>query len=263
MIDSIELAKNSRLLTLELITSSKSSHIGSSFSVIDILAVLYSRKLNENRKGDTVIFSKGHAAAGFYSILANLKLIDKSLLLSYCKDGSLFGGHVTHTATSEVKFSTGSLGHGLPFATGIAYSNKIDNLDKKIYVLISDGECDEGTTWESALFASHHSLSNLCLIIDRNNLQSLKTTEETLKLEPFSLKWEAFGWQVNQVDGHSHENLKAILNKLDYASGKPQVIIANTIKGKGVSFMENKISWHYKTPTQDEFNIAKSEIMGK
>lgn len=260
MIDSKKLAKDSRKYALKIVAASNSSHIASSLSVIDILAVLYSKKINHKRNSDTIILSKGHAAAGFYAILANLNLIDKKDLNHYCINGSKFGGHITHTASREVEFSTGSLGHGLPFSVGKAYSFKLDNKDNEIFVIISDGECDEGTTWESALFAAHHCLSNLYLFIDRNKLQSLKSTEETLRLEPLHEKWKAFGWEVREIDGHSHEEIYQTLEDLKILSSKPKVVILNTIKGKGVSFMENNVSWHYRSPNQAQLEMALNEI---
>lgn len=227
---------------------------------MDILSVLYTIKINQGRVRDSIILSKGHAAVGLYSILANLNLIAKDELNNYCLNGSKFGGHITHTATSEVEFSTGSLGHGLPFATGKAYGKKLNNENHNIFAIISDGECDEGTTWESALFASHHNLSNLYLFIDRNNLQSLTTTEQTLKLEPLAKKWLAFGWEVREINGNSHEEIQNSLQDLNTISNKPKVIISKTIKGKGVSFMENKVEWHYKSPDQKELELAIVEI---
>jgi transketolase len=260
MIDPKILARDSRLTAVQLVASSQSSHIASSLSVIDILAVLYSRKINKLKFDDIIILSKGHAAAGFYSILATLDLIDKKELNSYCTNGSKFGGHVTHTATNEVVLSTGSLGHGLPFATGKAFGFKLNNKKCDVYVIISDGECDEGTTWESALFAAHHDLSNLYLFIDRNHLQSLKSTEDTLKLEPLAQKWRAFGWEVREINGNSLDEIELTLKDLTHIIDRPKVIIANTIKGKGVSFMENDISWHYKSPNEEQLAVALSEI---
>lgn len=260
MIDSKKLAKDSRKYTLELVSASSSSHVGSSLSVIDILAVLYSKKINQKRNSDCIILSKGHAAAGFYAILANLGLISKDVLNHYCLNGSKFGGHITHSASSEVEFSTGSLGHGLPFSAGKTYSFKLDGKNNKVFVVISDGECDEGTTWESALFAAHHGLSNLYLFIDRNRLQSLESTEDTLKLEPLAEKWRAFGWEVREIDGHSHEEIFQTLEDLVHIDNKPKVIISNTTKGKGVSFMENSVAWHYRAPNQKQLEEALKEI---
>lgn len=260
LIESKILAKRSRITAVQLVASSQSSHIASSLSVIDILAVLYSRKINKLKFNDVIILSKGHAAAGFYSVLANLDLIDSEELSSYCKNGSKFGGHITHTATREVVLSTGSLGHGLPFATGKALGSNLKGKKCDIFVIISDGECDEGTTWESALFAAHHDLSNLYLVIDRNHLQSLKNTEKTLKLEPLAQKWQAFGWEVREINGNSPEEIELTLEDLSGVADRPKVIIANTVKGKGVSFMENNVSWHYKYPNNKQLALALHEL---
>jgi transketolase len=159
-----------------------------------------------------------------------------------------------------VELSTGSLGHGFPYGLGIAISKKVTNNPGNIFVVISDGECDEGTTWESALIANHFNLTNLCVIVDRNRIQSLDYTEHTIALEPFTTKWQSFGWAVLEVDGHNYLDLASALSQKTI---KPKCIIANTIKGKGVSFMENSVQWHYKSPNENEFYQAISEIEKK
>ena len=243
-----------------MITASKAAHIGSSLSVIDILSVIYAYKLNNDRKNDVVLLSKGHAAAAMYAVLGNSGFNPKDKLLTYCQDGSSLGGHVTHFGNNGVEFSTGSLGHALSFGVGKAIAKTIDSENSRIFVVLSDGECDEGSTWEAALVAAHNGLSNLTVIIDRNNLQSLKSTEETLKLEPLDKKWESFGWRVEKVDGHNHDNLLMKIQVKDNLTRSPNVIIANTIKGKGVSFMENKIEWHYKSPSPEQREQALKEL---
>jgi transketolase len=254
---SLSVSKTARKSALEMTFRSKASHIGSCLSVIDLLAVAFTQKmLDINYNHNEILLSKGHAAAGLYSVLNALDLLETPLQ-SYCEDGSQLYGHVNHHVSQQIPLSTGSLGHGLPFGLGIAIANKKHRNRQKTIVIISDGELNEGTTWESALVAPQHSLSELILIIDRNQIQSLGFTEETLRLNPIDKKWESFGWDVIEIDGHDHaEILRAISTK----SRKPLCVIANTVKGKGVSFMEDSIAWHYKSPTLEELNIALAEI---
>jgi transketolase len=260
MINSKELAYSSRVSIIEMIAASKAAHIGSSLSVIDILSVIYAYKLNNDRNNDVVLLSKGHAAAAMYAVLGNSGFIPKEKLLTYCQDGSSLGGHVTHFGNNGVEFSTGSLGHALSFGVGKAIAKTINSENSRIFVVLSDGDCDEGSTWEAALVAAHNRLSNLTVIIDRNNLQSLKSTEETLKLEPLDQKWKSFGWRVETVDGHNHDDLLMKIKVEDNLSKTPSLIIANTVKGKGVSFMENKIEWHYKSPSPEQKEEALKEL---
>ena len=241
-----------------------SSHIGSILSIVDILAVLYGSvmtyKANEPEWAgrDRFILSKGHAGAGVYATLAESGFIPVKKLRTHYQDGSDLSGHVSHKGIPGVEFSTGSLGHGLPVATGMALAAKINRDKHNIYVLMSDGECDEGSNWEAALFAPHHKLDNLVVIIDRNKLQSIHSTEDTLSLEPFVDKWQAFGWNVVDVDGHDHQKLLDACGSM--VTGKPLCIIANTTKGKGVSFMEDNILWHYRSPQGEEYNAAMQEL---
>lgn len=250
-------AKKARKSALEMTTRSKASHIGSCLSVIDLLAVAFSQKtLDEFSSNNEILLSKGHAAAGLYAVLDALHLLKHSLE-SYCEDESQLYGHVNHHASSQIPLSTGSLGHGLPFALGVALSNKKLGNKQKTIVVISDGELNEGTTWESALVAPQHELSEMILIIDRNRIQSLGFTEETLRLDPIASKWESFGWDVIEIDGHNHTE---ILHAISSKNTKPLCVIANTVKGKGVTFMENSIEWHYKAPSIEEMDLAFSEI---
>lgn len=243
-----------------------SSHIASILSMADILAVLYGKVLrfkSEDPKWagrDRFILSKGHAGAGVYATLAENGFFPVEKLQSHYQDGSDLSGHVSHKGIPGVEFSTGSLGHGLPVAAGMALAAKINNKKNRTFVLLGDGECDEGSNWEAILFAAHHKLDNLVAIVDRNMLQSIYSTEETLSLEPFDKKWKAFGWNVVEVDGHNHDEiLNACQAKLEVAN-KPLCIIASTIKGKGVSFMENNILWHYRSPQGSEFEAAITEL---
>lgn len=260
--DASNLATQARKLILKLTHQAKASHVGSALSVVDILSVLYSGVANIDFKNinsssrDVVILSKGHAASALYSVLAMKGFLELSDLESYCLDGGKLGGHVTSHGNSGVELSTGSLGHGLPYGLGIALSQKLHNHSSRVFVVISDGECDEGTTWESALMANQFKLNNLVVIIDRNNLQSIQNTESTIALEPLKEKWTSFNWEVRKVDGHSFEDLQASMAP----SHKPLCIIAETIKGKGVSFMEGNNLWHYRPPSLDDLAIALSEL---
>jgi transketolase len=259
-----QLALKIRKNAVNMTSAGGSSHIGSILSIADILAVLYGSVMNYKadepkwRDRDRFILSKGHAGAGVYAALAESGFLSVDKLKTHYKDGSDLSGHVSHKGIPGVEFSTGSLGHGLPVATGMALAAKINEDGHMVYVLMSDGECDEGSNWEAALFAAHHKLDNLVIIIDRNKLQSIHSTEDTLGLEPFVDKWQAFGWNVIDVDGHDLVQLiKACDPKVE---DKPLCIVANTIKGKGVSFMENQVLWHYRSPQDEEFEAAMKEL---
>jgi len=263
---SIGLAKKIRLHALEMTHLGKSSHIGSILSIADILAVLYENILQfDPRKPkldtrDRFILSKGHSGAGVYAALAekNFFLVDE--LKKHYSDGSIFSGHVSHKGVPGVEFSTGSLGHGLSVATGMALSAKLDKKTHRVFNVMSDGECDEGSNWEAIMFASHHNLDNLVAIVDYNKLQSIYSPKLTLNLEPFRSKWESFGWSVVEVDGHDHAELTDALQAESSGSGKPLCVIAHTVKGKGVSFMENNNLWHYRTAQEEEYKDAKKEL---
>ena len=262
---SYELAKEIRKTSLRMVVSSKASHIGSALLITDILSVLYLDILNTNRfkmndaERDIFILSKGHACVSVYATLGLLDFFPISELDSYGKNDSNFMNHISHKVPG-VEFSTGSLGHGLPFATGKALASKISNKKNKIFVIIGDGELDEGSNWEALLFASHHKLDNLIVIVDYNNLQSLTTVKDTLNLEPLKDKFDSFGSHVIDVNGHDHFALNKVFKEAIEIIDKPIVIIANTIKGKGVSYMENKVKWHYSTPNDAELEIAINEI---
>ena len=254
-----EIAKNSRVSSLEMISAAKTSHIGACLSVIDILATLFTLKLNiPNYRNDNIILSKGHAAAALYSVLDSMKMLEFNLD-DYCKNGSQIYGHINHHASVEIPLSTGSLGHGLPFGLGIALASKKKGSKSRTFVVVSDGELNEGTTWESALVAGHHKLNNLTVIIDRNRIQSLGFTEEIITLDPIAPKWKAFGWEAVEIDGH---DIGEIIETLEISYEKPLCIIANTIKGKGVSFMENTLEWHYQSPSPEQLEAATQEVTG-
>ena len=261
------LALQARISAVRMCGTARAAHIGSALSVIDILSVLYSGSAAispyaiEDPRRDIIILSKGHAAAGLYAVLANAGYFPLSWLASYCADGSRLGGHVTRGSIPGVELSTGSLGHGLPFGAGIALRRFRLRNPGRVFVVLSDGECDEGTTWETALFAAHHELGNLTVLIDRNGIQSLDTTENTLQLEPLAAKWEAFGWRAATVDGHDHSAIAAAIHEADHEVF-PSVLICSTTKGKGVSFMEDEVLWHYRSPTDEHLDRALFELQG-
>jgi transketolase len=260
------LANKIRKHVLDMTSKGGSSHIGSVFSIVDILACLYGQLLNINSelindiKRDRFILSKGHAGAGVYATLAECGFFDIKLLETHYQDGSNLSGHVSHKNIPGVEFSTGSLGHGLSVGVGLAVSAKLDERKNNVVVLLSDGECDEGSNWEAIMFASHHKLNNLICIIDYNKIQSLDLVSNTLNLEPFTDKWVAFGWNVIEIDGHSIQSIIEGYNLAIKSELKPTCIIAHTTKGKGVSFFENQVLWHYRTAKGEEYEKAKKEL---
>lgn len=262
----IELSNRVRRSVVEMVNRGKSSHVGSGLSIVDILSVLYGRVLNVDPRDpakpdrDRFILSKGHAGAAVYAVLAHSGFFPVEKLETHYQDGSDLSGHVTHKGNPGVEFSTGSLGHGLGVGVGMALALKMENRPGRVFVLLSDGECDEGSNWEAILFAAHHRLDNLTAIVDYNKIQSLAPISETLGLEPFTEKWAAFNWGTEEVDGHDHDSLYEAFQKLPMTESRPSVIIAHTIKGKGVSFMENQVLWHYRTPQNDEFDRAIQEL---
>ena len=265
--DTLKFVKKIRLHALKMTSLGKSSHISAALSIADILAVLYGGFLNvdpENpRKSDRdrFILSKGHAGAAVYAALAETGFFSVDKLRTHYQDGSDLSGHVSHKGIPGVELSTGSLGHGLSVGAGMALEAKLSGKPHRVVVLLSDGECDEGSNWEAILFSGHHKLNNLIAIIDYNKYQALSTVSETLALEPFADKWRCFGWNVYEVDGHNHDEMKETLNRIHGEKEKPIVIIAHTVKGKGVSFMENApVLWHYRTAQGDEFDAALKEL---
>ncbi len=247
----------------------KSSHVGSILSMSDFLAVLYGRILRVDPNNpkhpdrDRFILSKGHAGAGVYAALAERGFFSTDLLKQHYQNGSIFSGHVSHKGIPGVEFSTGSLGHGLGVAAGMALSAIRRKRNYRVHVVLSDGECDEGSNWEAILFAAHHNLGNLTVTVDYNKIQSLQSVENTLALEPFADKWTTFGWHVQSVDGHDHDALKLAYEASAAAPNQPSVVIANTVKGNGVSFMEHNVLWHYRSPQGDEYAKAISELEEK
>jgi transketolase len=263
--DTRELARTLRRHALMMAHRSKFSHIGSCLSIADLLAVLYRdflrfRPDQPNWPGrDRMVVSKGHAAAIVYAVLAESGFFPVDRLAMYGVDGHPLAGHVTHTNNPGVEASSGSLGHGLSLAAGFALAAQRRSNGVRAVALLSDGECDEGSVWEAALFAPHHKLSNLIAIIDYNKLQSFGRVAEVLDLEPFTDKWRAFGWQVEEIDGHDHDAIRLALGGTG-RHDRPTAIVAHTVKGKGVSFMEDQLVWHYRSPADEQLETALREV---
>jgi transketolase len=263
--DTRDLARDIRADVLRMVHRSRASHVGSCFSIVDILSVLYGHVMRWRTDApgwgdrDRLILSKGHAAAALYATLANVGILHRSDLETYGADGSLFMTHVSHKIRG-VEFSSGSLGHGLPFGVGKALAGQRQNQPWRVFVQLSDGEMDEGSNWEALMFAAHHRLDNLVAVIDYNKLQSLTTIERTLGLEPLVDKLKAFGWSVCEVDGHDHDALREALGSTPWSVGQPSLLLAHTTKGKGVGFMENQVAWHYKSPNDEQLAEALAEL---
>lgn len=268
MYEQIEKMANSvRIRSIQMCSKGGSSHVGSVLSCVDILCLLYGKFIrytlpqdSQRQVFDRFIMSKGHAGAGLYAILSYLGFVEDKILDTHYQNGSYLSGHVCHKLFPGIDFSTGSLGHGLPVACGVALSQKTLCSDRNTFVLMSDGELDEGSNWEAFLFASHHRLNNLFVFIDRNRLQSIESTEATLSLEPLESKLKSFGLNVYTVDGHSYKDMdRAIVDSLAN-SNSANVFICETTKGKGVSFMEDQVLWHYRSPSSADVELAIAEL---
>ncbi len=265
-----QLAWQIRRHGVEMTHLSGGSHLGAILSVADIVATLYTDVLHYDPKNpkweerDRFILSKGHAGASIYAALAESGFFPVEELKTHYQNGSRLSGHVSHHLPG-VDFSTGSLGHGLGAAAGIAYALKKDGRKERSFVVLGDGECNEGSVWEAALFANHFRLNNLCAIVDHNHMQSLDFNENTLEIEDFASKWKAFGWNVIEINGNNHKELKDAFKLLAQLSEqephKPTVIVANTVKGYGIPFMQNDILWHYRFPHDGwEYDCAVTEL---
>lgn len=259
-----EKANNIRKNLIHMAYKGQGSHIGCSLSIADILSVLYFKVLKIDpkkplwSKRDYFILSKGHACSALYACLAERNFFSKSKLSNYLKNGSKISGHATYGSLPGIEATTGSLGHGLSMAIGIAVAKKFEKSKSKVYVLIGDGEAEEGSVWEAIMFAGHYKLNNLVLIIDNNDLQIVGKSSEILNSYPFKKKFESFGWEAIDVNGHSiHDLTNAFLHRL---IDRPLAIIANTVKGKGISFMENKIEWHGKSLSKEDYDKAILEL---
>lgn len=257
------LALQIRKDAIEMTHISNGSHIGAVLSIADIMAVLYEDILHydckhpDSQQRDRFVLSKGHAGAAVYSVLANKGFFPREILKTHYANGSLLSAHVSHKVAG-IDFSTGALGHGICVAAGMALSAMRKKETYHVYAVMGDGECDEGSTWEMALFAHQFKLDNLTIIVDHNKMQALGRCEEVLSLESLKEKWEAFGWHVIEIDGHDHTQLRMAIGH--HENHKPVCVIANTVKGKGISFMENQLAWHYKSPMGEDYERAIQEL---
>ncbi len=262
-----EFARRIRADALRMVSKANASHIGTCLSMADLLAVLYTEVLHfdpanpQMPSRDRFILSKGHGAAILYAALAERGFFPKEWLDHYCMDGSPLTGHISHKVPG-VEVSTGSLGHGLPIGCGMALAAKRDKSPWRTFVMLSDGELDEGSNWEAILFAGHHRLDNLVAIVDYNKIQSFGSVKEVLDLEPMVAKWTAFNWAVREIDGHDYSAIEKTFAEIPYQSGLPNVIIAHTTKGKGVDYMENQLAWHYRAPNAELLSRALAQVGG-
>lgn len=264
------LAKKSaamRLAVLEMVAVAQKGHIGGAYSCIDILVTLYYGGILRFDPAnpswplrDRFILSKGHSGAALFAVLADLCFFDSAELARYCCNGGILGGHPDRKVPG-IEADTGSLGHGLGIGAGIALAAKMDGADWRVFVLVGDGECNEGSVWEALVFASRHKLLNLTLIIDRNRQCVLDFTEECAPLDPLVDRLAAFGWEVEEIDGHSFQEMLTAFERKP--STRPRAVVANTVKGKGVSFMERVLKWHHTVPNAEELAIARTELAAK
>lgn len=261
-----QFAQEIRRAVFDMIHKAGGGHIAPSLSCADILAVLYQEILQLSSEFPNVpernrfILSKGHASAALFAVLALKGFFPQEWLADFCRFDSPLGGHPDMHKVPGVEASTGSLGHGLPFGVGVAFANRKTYPSCRVWVLLGDGECQEGSIWESALFAAHHNLGNLNVIVDANGLQAMGPVSEILDLDSLVAKWSAFGWECCEVDGHNHENLLRTFREFSRPKNCPGAIIARTVKGKGISFMENEPLWHYRQTSAEETKKALTEI---
>lgn len=267
--DFTELVKLLRKDILRIAMQAGEGHIASALSCVDILAILYFHIMNVDPRRpdwtnrDRFILSKGHACSALYAVLARRGFFSVQELTTMGQKGSIFGGHPDRDKVPGIEISTGSLGHGLSVGAGMALAAKRDKQGHHVFVVLGDGECQEGTIWEAAMFAPTQKLDNLVVVVDHNKLQAIDHIENVIDMSPFAEKWRSFGWQVKEINGHDHEQLMKGLSSLPFKKNTPSLIIAHTVKGKGVSFMENKIMWHARVTTDEEFKQALHELDGK
>jgi transketolase len=252
---------------IEMSHAAQSAHLASGLSCCDVLAAAYWHALRIDAASpldplrDRFILSKGHAAAALYTTLAFRGFFDPALLDTYCQDGGKLAEHPPAKTLPGVEAATGSLGHGLPIGAGMALSARIQQQNYRVFALLSDGECNEGSVWESAMFAAGQKLGNLCVVVDYNKWQATARSNETLALAPLRDKWAAFGWDAHEVDGHDVVDLARRMAAIPSdPNGQPVALVAHTVKGKGVSFMEDDNNWHYRAPTAAEVKLAHQEL---
>lgn len=260
------LAKKIRKEIIEISYKTKSTHIGPSFSIIELLISLYFKHLKINPKNpldknrDKFILSKGHACPALYTTLFYRGFFNRKFFDGFAKDGGTLEHHINLNQKIGIEASTGSLGHGLSLGIGMALAAKNNKSKEKIFVILSDGELDEGSNWEAIMFAAQQKLDNLIAIVDYNKIQALGRVKEVIDLKPLAKKWQSFNWAVKEIKGHDFNQIFNALEKIPFRKNKPSVIIAHTIKGKGVSFMENKLLWHYRCPDDDEYKKTLKEL---
>lgn len=263
-----KIAQKVRINIIKAVSSAKSGHPGGSLSVTDILTVLYFNKMNINPENpkwedrDRLVLSKGHVAPALYSVLVERGYFKKEELLKLRKTGAMLQGHPDMKSTPGIDMSTGSLGQGLSVANGMALTAKLDKKDYKIYAILGDGEVQEGQIWEAAMSAAHYKLNNIIAILDYNGLQIDGSNEEVMSISPIDEKFASFGWNVLKIDGHNMEEIGSAIDEAKNAKDKPTVIIAKTVKGKGVSFMENNADWHGTAPNEEQTKAAIIELEG-
>lgn len=261
-----DIAQQCRRDVLKMIMASQEGHFGAAFSSMEILTTLYFSIMNidplqphwEHR--DRFILSKGHGCFAYYAILGRRGFFPIDLLDTVSQKNTIFSGHPDKDKVPGIDVSTGSLGHGLSIGAGMALADKKDDTSRRVFVLMGDGECQEGSVWEAAMFASTNHLDNLTAIIDTNDLQAIGRTADIISMEPFAEKWRSFGWEVCELDGHNCGELVETLHNIPMKAGSPTAIIARTIKGKGVSYMENEVMWHARPVTAEEFKQAMHEL---
>ncbi len=262
MDSTLDFARKLRRLIIEHSRLANVGHIASGLSIVDLVAVIFGQVLPQFPEDEaSFVLSKGHAALAIYAALAELGKIDHKDLAKYCQDDTLYGTHPDYRIPG-IELSTGSLGMGLGAGAGIACAAHIRRKAKRVYVLLSDGECDEGSVWETAMFAGHHHLSNLVAVIDYNHQQAMGSTEQVLNIDPICERWMSFGWQAFSADGHNHAELQRAFARANEPSDRPCVIVANTIAGYGVSFMERQVKWHYLPMSDLDYTRALAEIDG-
>lgn len=269
--DAAEFARQVRLKVAKVLNRTRDSHIGGGYSSIDIMAVLYTALIDKEHIDEpdrnVFILSKGHIAASFYTVLAQAGIIQEEDLEKHIKDGEVYAGHTRKFQTNGVKgveMSAGSLGHGANVACGMAYAKRLRNLDGNVYVLMGDGECNEGSVWEAAMFSAKMRLGNIVFIIDRNRLQSYGSDVEVCDMGDMAAKFRSFGCNVIEIDGHDYGQIyRALMTGTGRNAAAPTAVIANTVKGKGCSFMENRLEWHFKSPNDEQLGLIIKELEEK